>query len=162
MFGSVGGGELLFILLLALVFLGPRRLPEIGRMLGKAAGEFRKATMEFRRGVEKEIDLAPVRDATRQIAQARQELTDLARAPVRALTAELEAEKAALREQVSVASPAEQTAPRPAEPSAPLPAEQSAARPDQPSPRPAEQPAPPDSSPPSAPPAPDGGSQPGR
>lgn len=105
MFGSIGGGELLFLLLLALVLLGPRRLPEIGRVLGKAAGEFRKAASEFRRGVEKEIDLTPVRDATRQIARARQELTDLARAPVRALTEEVEAERAAVAARVTAGEP---------------------------------------------------------
>jgi len=103
----VGGGELLFILVLALIFLGPRRLPEIGRILGKAAGEFRKATAEFRRGVEKEIDLAPVRDATLQIARARRELTDLARSPVRAITRELEAERVAVMATVTGGASAE-------------------------------------------------------
>ncbi len=43
MFG-VGMPELLVIFVVALIFLGPNRLPEIARMLGKAMGEFRKAT----------------------------------------------------------------------------------------------------------------------
>ena len=43
MFG-VGMPELLVIFVVALIVLGPNRLPEIARMLGKAMGEFRKAT----------------------------------------------------------------------------------------------------------------------
>ena len=123
MFGSLGGGELLFILVLALIFLGPRRLPEVGRILGKAVGEFRKATAEFRRGVEKEIDLTPVREATQQLARARQELTELARTPARALARELEQERsegaetrAATRQEGGAADPSSAAG---AEPSVP-------------------------------------------
>lgn len=49
--GNVGGGEILVILLVALVFLGPERLPDVARQLGKARGEVRK----IRDGVEREI-----------------------------------------------------------------------------------------------------------
>lgn len=43
MFESIGPGELLLILIIALVFFGPSRLPELGRSLGDAIREFRHA-----------------------------------------------------------------------------------------------------------------------
>ena len=68
MFGSIGGPELLLILALAFLLFGPRKLPEIGRSLGKALAEFRRATWEFRTGLEREVDherkaLTEVKDA---------------------------------------------------------------------------------------------------
>jgi len=47
--------EILFIMLLALIVLGPRRLPEIGRQIGKALAELRRAKYEFTRQIEDEI-----------------------------------------------------------------------------------------------------------
>lgn len=47
--------EVLFILVLALIVLGPRRLPEIGRQIGKALAELRRAKWEFTRQIEDEI-----------------------------------------------------------------------------------------------------------
>jgi Tat protein translocase TatB subunit len=47
--GNVGGGEILVILLAALLFLGPQKLPDAARQLGKALGEFRKMTAGFQR-----------------------------------------------------------------------------------------------------------------
>ena len=47
--------EILFIMLLALIVLGPRRLPEIGRQIGKALAELRRAKYEFTRQIEEEI-----------------------------------------------------------------------------------------------------------
>ncbi len=46
--GSIGAGELLLIFLVALLLFGPGRLPELGRALGKAAREFKKAEAEVR------------------------------------------------------------------------------------------------------------------
>ena len=44
--GNVGGGEILVILLVALIFLGPEKLPEVARQMGKVVGEIRKVTPE--------------------------------------------------------------------------------------------------------------------
>jgi sec-independent protein translocase protein TatA len=56
MFGSVGMPELVIIFVIALIVFGPRRLPELGRSLGRAISEFKRATHELRTTVEDEIE----------------------------------------------------------------------------------------------------------
>jgi TatA/E family protein of Tat protein translocase len=53
--GSLGVPEMIFIFLLALLIFGPRKLPELGRNLGKALAEFRRASSELRATVEDEM-----------------------------------------------------------------------------------------------------------
>ena len=57
MFGPLGVPELLFILVLALLLFGPKRLPEIGRTIGKGMAEFRRATNDLKRTIETEISV---------------------------------------------------------------------------------------------------------
>lgn len=57
MFGPIGGPELLLILVIALLIFGPRKLPELGRTIGRGMAEFRKATNDFKNTLESEIDL---------------------------------------------------------------------------------------------------------
>ncbi len=57
MFGSIGGTELLIILVIALVVFGPKRLPELGRTIGKGLSEFRRASNDLKRSLEDEITL---------------------------------------------------------------------------------------------------------
>jgi TatA/E family protein of Tat protein translocase len=52
---SLGSTELFFILLMALVFFGPRKLPQLSRTLGKNLAEFRKASEDFKRTWEREV-----------------------------------------------------------------------------------------------------------
>jgi sec-independent protein translocase protein TatB len=52
---SIGIPDTLFIMILALVVFGPRRLPEIGRQIGKLMYEFRKASNEFKFQMEEEM-----------------------------------------------------------------------------------------------------------
>lgn len=52
---SLGSTELFFILLMALVFFGPRKLPQLSRSLGKNIAEFRKASEDFKRTWEREV-----------------------------------------------------------------------------------------------------------
>ena len=54
---NLGVPELLLILAVALIVFGPRKLPEIGRTLGKALGEFRKATDDLKSTIEREVRL---------------------------------------------------------------------------------------------------------
>ncbi len=48
---------MLVILVLALLLFGPKRLPEIGRTIGKGLTEFRRATNELKRSIETEIEV---------------------------------------------------------------------------------------------------------
>ena len=57
MFGSIGMPELLIILTLALIIFGPRKLPELGRSLGRSLGEFKRASNELRNTLDEEIRL---------------------------------------------------------------------------------------------------------
>jgi sec-independent protein translocase protein TatA len=55
MFGSIGMPELIVIFLIALIVFGPRKLPELGRSLGKSLAEFKRASNELRSTLEEEI-----------------------------------------------------------------------------------------------------------
>jgi TatA/E family protein of Tat protein translocase len=54
---SLGATELLFILAIALIFFGPRKLPQLARSMGKGLAEFRKASDDFKRTWEREVAL---------------------------------------------------------------------------------------------------------
>ncbi len=53
--GNVGVPELIFIFILALLIFGPRKLPELGRTLGKALAEFRRASADLRSAMDQEM-----------------------------------------------------------------------------------------------------------
>ena len=55
MFGPIGMPEMIIILVIALIIFGPRKLPELGRSLGKSLAEFKKASTELRSTLEEEI-----------------------------------------------------------------------------------------------------------
>ena len=55
MFGSVGVPELIIIFTIALIIFGPRKLPELGRSLGKSINEFKRASNELRSTLDDEI-----------------------------------------------------------------------------------------------------------
>ena len=57
---NIGVPEMLFILLLALLIFGPKKLPEVGRTIGKGLGEFRRASNDLKRTIEREIDESEV------------------------------------------------------------------------------------------------------
>lgn len=63
MFGTLGGPELLLILVIALIVFGPRKLPEIGKSLGKMMVEFRRASNDFKRTIEDEVEADKMRSA---------------------------------------------------------------------------------------------------
>ena len=62
MFGSIGMPELIIILVIALIIFGPRKLPELGRSLGRSIGEFKRASNELRNTLEEEIRIEEQRD----------------------------------------------------------------------------------------------------
>ena len=55
MFGSIGMPELLIIFVIALIIFGPRKLPELGKSLGRSLSEFKRASNDLRNTLEEEI-----------------------------------------------------------------------------------------------------------
>lgn len=62
---NLGASEVLFISILALLIFGPQKLPELLRMLGKAVGEFRRATSEVRDELMSGMDEPPSKPTDR-------------------------------------------------------------------------------------------------
>ena len=52
---NLGFPEMMFIFLLALILFGPKKLPEIGRQIGKGLAEFKRASREFQSQIEDEV-----------------------------------------------------------------------------------------------------------
>ena len=65
---NIGPGELILILVIAIVFIGPGRLPDVGAALGKSIREFRKASTEVADAVR--IDAAPTPAGPASVTQA--------------------------------------------------------------------------------------------
>jgi TatA/E family protein of Tat protein translocase len=101
MFGSIGMPELILIFVVALLVFGPKKLPEIGKSLGKGLAEFKRASDELKKTIEQEIE------------QGKHEVS-FVRDEIASVPASL---KSAVRLESSPASPAE-----PALASAPPPA----------------------------------------
>ncbi len=55
--GSLGMQEIIIIFVLALIIFGPRKLPELGKSLGKGLAEFKKASNELKQTWEDEVRL---------------------------------------------------------------------------------------------------------
>ncbi len=66
MLGSIGMPELIIILVIALIIFGPRKLPELGRSLGRSLSEFKRASNELKSTLEEEIRFEDQRSAERQ------------------------------------------------------------------------------------------------
>ena len=77
MFGSLGFPELVVIFTVALLVFGPRKLPEIGRSLGRSLNEFKRATNDLKRTWETEVTTEE-EDLRRAIDQEQQELDEIA------------------------------------------------------------------------------------
>jgi len=69
MFGSIGMPELIIIFVIALIIFGPRKLPELGRSLGKSLAEFKKASNELRNTLEEEIRIEEQKEQTAKTAE---------------------------------------------------------------------------------------------
>ncbi len=64
MFGSIGMPELIVIFVIALIIFGPRKLPELGKSLGRSIAEFKRASNELRNTLEEEIRVDEQRQST--------------------------------------------------------------------------------------------------
>jgi sec-independent protein translocase protein TatA len=67
MFGSIGPAELILIFIVALLVFGPKRLPEIGKSVGKAIREFKRTSEEIKGRIEDEIQASEIKDAARDL-----------------------------------------------------------------------------------------------
>ncbi len=54
--GPLGIQELILILVIALIVFGPKKLPELGRSLGKTLAEFKRTSNDIKNSIEKELD----------------------------------------------------------------------------------------------------------
>lgn len=62
MFGSIGMAEMVVIFLIALLVFGPRKLPELGKSLGRSLAEFKRASNELRNTLEDEVRIEEQRE----------------------------------------------------------------------------------------------------
>jgi sec-independent protein translocase protein TatA len=72
MFG-LGWGEILLILLIALIFLGPNKLPDLAKSLGKGIREFRKATAGLEDDIKKEV-VSTGKEVVSEVKKAKDEI----------------------------------------------------------------------------------------
>jgi len=82
-FGTLGMPELILIFVVALLLFGPRKMPQIGKSVGRALSEFRRASNEFKRTIEDEVaaeDLREVGKDLKGIRDVGNDLKDLKRA----------------------------------------------------------------------------------
>ncbi|MEJ2040305.1 MAG: Sec-independent protein translocase protein TatB [Desulfosarcinaceae bacterium] len=68
MFG-IGMPELILILAIALIVIGPKKLPDLAKSLGRALGEFKRATNDLKESSNKETGLDEVRDSFKEVDQ---------------------------------------------------------------------------------------------
>ena len=66
--GNIGMPELIIIFVIALIIFGPRKLPELGRSLGKSINEFKRASNELKNTLDEEIRVEEARSTERQRA----------------------------------------------------------------------------------------------
>ena len=76
MFGSIGGMELIAILAIALLIFGPKKLPEVGRSIGKALREFRKTSDEIKGKLEEEIQADDFKEIKNDFNEIKTEINE--------------------------------------------------------------------------------------
>ena len=109
---NLGFSEMLFLFILALLIFGPKKLPEVGRQIGRFMNEFKRASNEFRSQIEAEINSLEVDVKPQILPPVRAPLDSLASRIFNPPTAEK-------KEAVEAAQAAAETAPAPEPPPAP-------------------------------------------
>jgi TatA/E family protein of Tat protein translocase len=75
MLGSIGMPELILIFIVALLVFGPKKLPELGKSLGRGLAEFKKASEDLKKTIEDEIE-----QGKQEAAAVKQQVTDVKKA----------------------------------------------------------------------------------
>jgi TatA/E family protein of Tat protein translocase len=81
-FGTLGMPELILIFVVALLLFGPRKMPEIGKSIGRAMGEFRRASNEFKRTIEDEVAAEDIREVEKDLKEDLKEITRVVKDPI--------------------------------------------------------------------------------
>ena len=83
MFGSIGMPELILIFIVALLVFGPKKLPELGKSLGRGLAEFKRASDDLKKTIEDEIEQGKheAEAVKKQVADVRSTLDPTAPAP---------------------------------------------------------------------------------
>jgi len=77
--------EVILIFVVALLLFGPRKMPQIGRSVGRALGEFRRASNDFKRTIEDEVSADELREVQQDLADIKnvgREVLDTASTPL--------------------------------------------------------------------------------
>ncbi len=75
MFGSLGFQELIIIFAIALLVFGPKKLPEVGKSLGRALREFRKTSDEIKEKLEEEIQADDFKEIKTEIDEFKKDFS---------------------------------------------------------------------------------------
>ena len=86
--GPIGMPEMLVILVIALVVFGPRKLPELGRSLGKSLNEFKRASNELRNTLEDEVRVEEQKEQRAKLESDQKAAVDTAPAPATTVVTE--------------------------------------------------------------------------
>ena len=97
--GNIGFPEMVVIFVLALLIFGPKRLPELGKSLGKGMAEFRRASSDLRNSIEREIESAqipqnPIKEAVEDVKKAANSATNSLNEATHSLTSGTDSTKA--------------------------------------------------------------------
>jgi TatA/E family protein of Tat protein translocase len=84
--------EIIMIFIVGLLLFGPRKMPQIGRSIGRALGEFRRASNEFKRTVEDEVAAEEIRAVEEDLREIKDAGTEAVKQSIDAAAAEPPAE----------------------------------------------------------------------